>query len=348
VNSAPSKHAERREAALAAEAAAWDTQKIEPARQGDIPCLDISDLFDDPAIQKGQSNTNQTTERRRRLAEELGRACREVGFFYLIGHQVPAALLDAVFEQNRRFHACSGATKQALAMDQTGAVQGVGYLPLMHNKLPRRAVGNNNEAFIVKRDIALGLADNLWPAETELPGFRGVLEQYAAAMETLSLTLLPLYARALGVAADFFDDAFSDPLYRLRLTRYPARSDEARGFGIAPHVDTTFLTILAQDAPGLVVFSERRQCWIRVQTLEGALVVNSGELLKQWTNDEFLSVKHFATNPAGASSRYSVPFFFNANSNYPMACVPTCTGPDRPPKYPTLSYAQSQGVVQGE
>jgi len=85
-----------------------------------------------------------------------------------------------------------------------------------------------------------------------------------------------------------------------------------------------------------------------VETLDGGLVVNSGELLKQWTNDEFLSVKHFANNTDGVNPRYSVPFFFNANSDYPMACVPTCTGPDRPKKYPTVSYAQSQGVVQGE
>jgi len=344
-----SKHAERREAALAAEAASWDTKKIEPAEPGDIPTIDLSGLLNHNA----SSYTNLTEDRLAQLALELGRACREVGFFYVVGHGVSQRLIDLTLEQSRRFHSCSEATKQALAMDKPGAAQGVGYLPLMHQKLPRRAVGNNNEAFIVKRDGALRLANNLWPPEEELPGFREVLEQYASAMESLSHALLPLYARSLGVSSDFFDDGFTDPLYRLRLTRYPATSNfatgkESTGFGIGPHVDTTFLTILAQDAPGLVVYSEKRRCWIRVQTVEGGLLVNSGELLKQWTNDEFLSVKHFANNTDPANSRYSVPFFFNANSDYPMACVPTCTGPDRPKKYPTVSYAQSQGVVQGE
>ncbi len=339
-----SKHAERREAALAAEAAAWDTQNIESAKPGDIPTIDLSGLLDADGRQQKQLTADRTAQ----LTEELGRACREVGFFYLVGHAIPQSLIDSVLEQNRRFHSCSPATKQALAMDQPGVVQGVGYLPLMHQKLPRRAVGNNNEAFIVKRDGAFRLADNLWPSDEQLPGFRGVLEQYARAMESLALALLPLYARSLGVATDFFNEGFTDPLYRLRLTRYPARTAESTGFGIGPHVDTTFLTILAQDAPGLVVYSERRRCWIRVQTLEGGLVVNSGELLKQWTNDEFLSVKHFANNIDPDNQRYSVPFFFNANSDYPMACVPTCAGPDRPVKYPTVSYAQSQGVVQGE
>jgi len=168
-----SKHAERREAELAAEAADWNTQTIEPAQPGDIPTIDLSgwSLSDDRAAQ---------------IALQLGRACREVGFFYLVGHGVPQSLIDSVLEQNRRFHSTSQATKQALAMDQPGGVQGVGYLPLMHQKLPRRAVGNNNEAFIVKRDGAHRLANNLWPSEQQLPGFRGVLEQYANASRAVA------------------------------------------------------------------------------------------------------------------------------------------------------------------
>ena len=105
---------------------------------------------------------------------------------------------------------------------------------------------------------------------------------------------------------------------------------------------STFFTLLLPDGPGLTIFSHQRQAWIEVPLIEGALIVNSGELLKQWSNDRFLSTRHFANNTA-AHDRYSVPFFFNANADYPMACLPTCHGPDNPPKYPTISYNQSQG-----
>jgi len=81
--------------------------------------------------------------------------------------------------------------------------------------------------------------------------------------------------------------------------------------------------------------------------VENAFVVNSGELLKQWTNDRFLSVRHFA-NVRGDQDRYSIPFFFNANADYPMECVPTCCSADNPPRYPAISYNESQAVVQGE
>jgi isopenicillin N synthase-like dioxygenase len=46
--------------------------------------------------------------------------------------------------------------------------------------------------------------------------------------------------------------------------------------------------------------------------------------------------------------RYSIPFFFNATLDYPMSCQPTCHGPGNSAKYPTISYAESQAVVQGK
>ena len=228
-------------------------------------------------------------------------------------------------------------------------VGGVGYLPLKNLKLPARAKGNLNEAFIVKCDHKLGMTDNQWPDEEAIPGFREAVEKYAAALETLGNRLLPIFANALEMPADFFDEAFVSPLYRLRMTHYPPLAEmPGDEFGIAPHVDTTFCTILAQDRPGLCIFSEARQQWIRAPLLENSFIVNSGELLRQWTNDRFISVKHFANNNTAEQSRYSIPFFLNANSDYRMHCIPSCCGADNPSKYPPISYAESQGVVQGE
>ena len=133
------------------------------------------------------------------------------------------------------------------------------------------------------------------------------------------------------------------------MTHYPPVAGKPEDeFGIAPHVDTTFCTILAQDSPGLTIYSERRQCWIKAPLLEDAFIINSGELLKIWTNHRFKSVKHFANNNTGDNSRYSIPFFLNANTDYAMTCIPSCCSEDNPPTYPSISYAQSQAVAQGE
>lgn len=351
-NSGAGFDAEGKEDALRAESEAWDTRTILPAREGDIPVIDLS------AYLASRSPGNLKS-----VARELRMACTEVGFYSLVGHGVSSAQIGGIFAEAQRFHDLSQRQKNRLAMDQDGAIPGAGYLAVGHRKLPRRENGNLNEAFIIKRDHLIDLADNPWPPERTLPGFRARVESYAAALESLARALLPIYAVALEMDADYFTPGFQRPFYRLRLTHYPA-SDVVHtnaapfGYGIAPHVDTTFFTLLAQDRPGLCVFSEARQVWIEVPLLDDALIVNTGELLKQWSNDLFLSVKHFAnahsvSDPStsaalSAQSRYSVPFFFNAHPNYLMHCVPSCCGPDRPSKYPPISYSQSQGVVQGE
>jgi len=284
------------------------------------------------------------------VAARIRDACASSGFFSIAGHQFPAGLIRQAFEQTRKFHSLDQGLKDSLLLNQADwPVRGVGYLPYANYLLPARDKSNLNESFIIKRDHRISLDDNRWPDENLLPGFRQTISSYAERLELLAKQLLPLFARALNLPAEYFKEAFETPLFRLRMTRYrPAPDMEPGQFGIAPHVDTSFFTIVAQDSPGLVVFSEPRQCWVRVPAMENVFVINSGELLKQWSNDFFVSARHFAWNRDDTSSRYSMPFFFNARPDYVMHCLPSCWSADNPAKYPPISYLQSQGVVQGE
>ena len=317
----------------------WDTRRPQDAEPGDIPVINLQAYFD-----------TGSREALDQVAAEVRVACEEVGFFTITGHHVDSVLIENMFAKVRQFHGLSLAEKTSILMDRPDwPVGGVGYLPVKNRKLPARDKGNLNEAFIIKCDHQLGMDDNQWPNEPSLPGFRDMVEQYARALTRLGKRLLPVFACALEMPPNFFDEAFKTPLYRLRMTHYPpVKGTPDDEFGIAPHVDTTFCTILAQDQPGLTIFSERRQQWIRAPMLENAFIVNSGELLRHWTNDRFISVKHFANNNISTTSRYSIPYFFNANSNYTMTCIPSCCGPDNPAKYPPISYAESQAVAQGE
>lgn len=331
---------EQKERELRAESSAWDVSDPVPALPDDIPVIDVADWFasNDPA----QLAT---------IAAQLDRACSEVGFFQLVGHGVDHTLIDEMFEMNKRVHALSSEAKSQMRMDRPDwPVGGVGYLPMYSRKLPTRAKANLNEAFLLKGNRDLGFDDSQWPTDGDLPGFRDTVERYATAVNALALRLLPIYATALGLASDTFDDGFTHPSWRLRMTHYPPVPEQLEhdaDYGIAPHVDTTFFTLLLQNAAGLTIYSHRRNCWIQAPVVHDAFVVNSGELLKQWTNDRYPSVRHFANNDS-SESRYSIPFFFNAATDYPMECLPTCHGPDNPAKYPTISYAQSQAVAQGE
>lgn len=333
--------AREREAELAAAASSWDTTVVRDATTDDIPVVDVGPWFSegDPAVLDA-------------LGEQVRIIGEEVGFHFLVGHGIDQAVFDGVFAQAAEFLTAEQADKEPVVIDGPDApMPGIGWLPVGERRLPRRAKGNLNEAILFKQDRGHRLADNLWPAAARFPDFRAVVSAYAAEIERVAMGLLPVYARALDLPAEWFDDAFVSPFYRLRMTRYapvPAGAVASDEFGIAPHVDTTFFTLLAQSGPGLTIFGERDGVWLRAPMVPGALVVNTGELLRQWSNDRFVSVKHFVPPHPGPADRYSVPFFFNATADHRMTCLPTCTGPDNPPRYPPVSYLESQAAAQGE
>ena len=329
----------KKEQQLREESNSWDTSSPVEAEAEDIPVIDLGPYF--------ESGDAQALAR---IAKQLKTACEQTGFFTIIGHGISSDTLGQMFSYVRRFHQLPQEIKQTVLMDRKEwPISGVGYMPLKNRKLPARDKGNLNEAFIVKSDSVVSLDENQWIDPSALPGFRETVTAYAEHMENLGKRLMPIFATALDLPATFFDEAFVMPTWRLRMTHYPAIEGKPEDeFGIAPHVDTTFCTLLAQDQPGLTIFSERRKKWIKAPLIEDAFIVNSGELLRQWTNDRFLSVKHFANNNVSGRSRYSIPFFLNANRDYKMICIPTCTDSDNPPKYPPISYAESQAVVQGE
>ena len=88
---------------------------------------------------------------------------------------------------------------------------------------------SQNEAYFLRREYAPddpaviankrfhGL--NQWPAD--LPGFRETTLEYMRTLEALCRRLVPLYALALDLPADFFDRCFAEPHMILRMSRYP-------------------------------------------------------------------------------------------------------------------------------
>ena len=150
--------------------------------------------------------------------------------------------------------------------------------------------------------------------------------------------MVRLYARALDLPAEYFDHPFKEPQYKLRMTHYPNQAGPTDDeFGIAPHTDTSFLTLLAPNhVPGLSIRTQGGK-WIEAPAIPDAYVVNGGQLLQRWTNDHFLATPHRAVNRSGGE-RYALAFFCDSNIDWPVAAVPTCVGPDEPPKYPTTYY----------
>ena len=299
----------------------------------EIPVIDLA------AYRAGQPGAVE------RLGRELQHALEDVGFYFVVNHGVPDHLIAGAFAAARQFHDQPEEAKLALRLNQ----HNIGYLPFKssvtrHSQLNANNKPNLVEAFFTKRELAPDVpvepfrAPNRWPEG--LPGFKEAVLAYQDAMEGLGKSLLPLYATALGLAPDWFDAAFQEPTYTLRLAHYP-RQDviEDNEFGLAPHSDTSFMTLLAQnDIPGLAIRLPNGK-WIDAPSLPGSILVNGGDLLRRWTNDRFLATPHRVINRSG-QERYAVPFFMDCSYHWRMSCIPTCQDAQHPPLYEPITYPE--------
>jgi len=170
------------------------------------------------------------------------------------------------------------------------------------------------------------------PEEEDLPGWRVAVAAYYQTMEHVAATLMRSLARSLGVAEDYFDESFRHGLSTLRLIRYPPR--EAREFHLvgAPHTDSGFLTLLAQDGVGGLQARSRDGRWIEVPPLEGTLVVNFGQVLEQWSAGRIRATEHRVLG--SGVDRYSIPFFYEARADAIIAPLPI----DSPDSFAPFAY----------
>ena len=303
--------------------------------QGRIPVLDIGPFL------AGEPDAAAP------LARAVTRTCEDTGFLVVANHGVPQRLVDDTFAAAAQFFARSDSDKLALKIGQYN----IGYLPfggqvVRHSPVNKNTKPNFSESFYITRDRAPDHPDiinnkpliglNRWPPD--MPQFRAATMAYYAAMEAMTTRLVPVVAMALGLPPAYFAEAFAEPNCTIRLIHYPPQPNpEDNEFGFAPHTDNNFITFLAQSAlPGLEVRTAEGE-WIRPPAVPGTFVVNTGAMLARYSNDRFRATPHRVINRNGAS-RYAIPFFLGPNHDSIVDCVPTCVGPDNPPRYEPTTY----------
>ena len=184
-------------------------------------------------------------------------------------------------------------------------------------------------AAVVRGDDPLRELTPLPPA-TALPGWREAVADYYRGMEKVSQALMRAIARGLSLEEHFFDSAFDRGLSTLRLLRYPIRIDTEQAarsdpnlwithggcqyyVNGAPHVDSGFLTLLAQDGvPGLQA-RRRNGEWLDVPPSDDGLAVNFGKVLELWSGGRIKATEHRVIG--SGRERMSIPFFYEARAD---------------------------------
>jgi len=136
-----------------------------------IPVIDIAPLV------------SGSPEQAHAVARVLGRACRDVGFFYVSGHGVPPALTARVFDTSAAFFAGPASIREAASFSGPGGNRG--YIRLGGEALDPAKPPDIKEAFNIGLELAPDDPDllarapfraaNLWP---DMPGFRDTMIEY--------------------------------------------------------------------------------------------------------------------------------------------------------------------------
>lgn len=183
---------------------------------------------------------------------------------------------------------------------------------------------------------------NVWPSEEDVPGFREAVLRYYYSAVNFGKALFPIFALALNLPEDFFDDKTKHSAALMKLLHYPPQTGpvDERVIGIGAHTDWECFTILWQE-PGIqalqVLNSEKK--WINAPPIPGTLVINLGDQFARWTNDIFKSTVHRAINRSGFR-RYSIPLFFGTDYNVRLEPLPSCVSPERPQKYEVITAGE--------
>ena len=288
----------------------------------------------------------------RRVAGEVRHACENVGFFYALNHAVPEPLIDRAFAASRQFHALPLAAKLKLRLNENN----IGYLPVDASVQGASTVHkatrpNRNESFFVSHDRGPDHPDvinatplrgrNQWPPEDidGMPGLRRDMMAYFRALGAMCDRMLPVFAVALDMPADFFAPFFADEGHaNLRFLHYPAQdAGEDNLFGQAPHTDNSFMTALARtEVPGLAVRLASGE-WFAPPVIPGTFLINLGNIMRRWSNDRFLSTPHGVINDSGAD-RYSIAYFHSPTPAAVIECLPSCVSGDNPARYNPAVY----------
>jgi isopenicillin N synthase-like dioxygenase len=268
-------------------------------------------------------------------------AASSIGFLQVVGHGVPEAQMNAVYDAMDRLHALPEETKREygseghpyrgfhMNRDDTGRIRQERFLVSRFE----------DQADAVAGGVPVQYADffypNIWP---EVDGFREAVARLFQTTNALAGRLMTLVAVALGLPETWFDGMLEPNASTFAINHYPPRQT-AVGEGepallFAEHADGNTLTVLHQRGTytGLQVQPlDEPGAWIDIPVVDNAFVINVGELMTRWTNDHWPSTLHRVLPAVGpADSRTTLTTFHMPALDARVAPLEVCGGGDDP------------------
>lgn len=192
---------------------------------------------------------------------------------------------------------------------------------------------------------------NVWLPEDILPGFKRFTTEFFWACNAAAQEILRAIAMGLGLEdVEYFVKFHSGDNNQLRLLHYPPvwaeDVEEGRVARISAHSDWGSITLLFQDECGGLEVQDRLGRFVPAIPVEGACVMNVGDLLMRWSNDRLKSTLHRVTLPPPGRggyevvggrrmtrARYAIPYFVSPDPDSRVECLSACVDEEHPVKY---------------
>lgn len=295
-------------------------------------------------------------EKKRQMGREVDLICRASGFLAVNNHGIPDEVIGNVWRLAHDFFDLPHGVKDrsrapypgypygylgpgAEALARSKGVDSPPDLKESFNGGPLSVPPGLSDA----EALAFCYAATIWPGES--PEFRAAWEAYYAAVTDLAARIMVVFAVALELPEDYFQSFIGAPISALRALNYPALdAPPPEGqLRAGAHTDYGSLTILLPQpgSKGLEIMTPEG-FWREVPPVDGAFVINIGDLMARWTNDRWVSTLHRVVNVApedgGLLRRQSLAFFHQPDWFAEIETLPSCLAEDEAPKYaPVLS-----------
>jgi isopenicillin N synthase-like dioxygenase len=294
-----------------------------------IPVIDVSKL---------RSGTPETAHA---VALEIRQAAEEVGFFYILNHGIPEAVIKQAYYVAKEFFNLPKELKDSVKINTNHH----GYLSVGEAKMAEAERVDLKESFVWGLDLPDEhssvtmenpfLGRNQWP--DEMPEFKRSVYPFFEAGLQCGRDMMRAFALAMELPEDSFLKATNEPIARSSIIRYPPQPEDlgVEQFGVAPHTDYGCLTLLWQDQVGGLEVQTREGEWVTAHPIENTLVVNVGDLLTRWTNEGFKSTPHRVVNRKG-QERYSMVIAWDPNFDTVVDPSVVCKNGSQPLYPPVL------------
>ena len=307
-----------------------------PCSAKEIPVIDLTDSY------------SGDLEKRKRVAWEIHKTCRDTGFFYVSNHTVPQKMMDAHLTLATEFFKLPTEEKQALDSANEGSTRGYEAMvvPVLNEGLPpdlkegfMSSVDTDEDHIYTKLNVPV-TGRNQWPAS--IPEFQTKYEAYVNQVLKLGRHLAQMLALSLELPENYFDECLKEPLHYCRILRYPPHPKDAapNQLSAGTHTDWGLLTILLQDKNAGLEVQNTDGEWISAPPIPGTYIINLGEMVRVITNGLYKATPHRVLNNISGNTRYSAPVFFDPEYFYKVKCAPTCMPEIGDPKFPEMTAGE--------